>query len=242
MLLNPFCLFQKSFRYSLLLLIFFTATALTTAAQKYKLGQRVELNVDDKGVWYKGYIKEVQGFESGNGYYLVHLDEGVPQYGGGTEFTVTTRYFGMMRPEGGKADPNPANCTFGPPPGNFTNSSPASLDLFKRIVYNRLNMLATGVGGYPKQIGLTFLSFDQAKAYKNTVSVVPGRGAQRINDAAPPNATIYPASMKYIVCEDYNPGITRKTVETKWEFFIDRFGEWTASKTAFDKTTPMEQK
>jgi hypothetical protein len=225
---------------SLLFLVLLLVTTLAVSAQTYKLNQRVELNVDDKGVWYKGYIKEVTGFESGNASYLVHLDQGVPQYGGGTEFSVTSRYFTLMRPEGGTANANPGNCTFGPPPGTFTNSSSASVALFKRILYNRVNMLATGVGGNPARIGLTFVSFDMAKAYKNTVSVVAGRGAQRINDAAPPNAIMYPASIKYIVCEDYKPGIMRKLVETKWEFFIDRFGEWSASQAAFDKTTPLQ--
>lgn len=232
--------FTSPKRLSSFLLVCFLLTTLSSLAQKYKLNQRVELNVDSKGVWYKGYIKDVQGFESGNGYYLVHLDEGVPQYGGGTEFTVTPRYFTLMRPEGGAANTNPGNCTFGPPPGTFSKNAPASVPLFKRILYNRLNMLATGTGGYPARIGLTFLSFDVAKAYKNVVSVVPGRGAQRINDAAPPDATIYPASITYILCEDYNPGQQRKRVEAKLEFFIDRFGEWNASQGAFDKTTPLQ--
>jgi hypothetical protein len=92
------CSFARSV-YFILLISFLTTTAFTSAAQKYKTGQRVELNVDDKGVWYKGYVKEVQGFENGTGSYLVHLDQGVPQYGGGNEFSVTNRYFGMMRPE-----------------------------------------------------------------------------------------------------------------------------------------------
>jgi hypothetical protein len=225
--------------YVLQLFVFICAT-LTISAQKYKVNQRVELNVDNKGVWYKGFIKEVQGFENNNGYYMVQLDQGVAAYGGGNSFMVTERYFTLMRPEGGSANPNPGNCSFGPPPGTFTGSSPATVPLFKWIVYNRLNLLATGVGGYPSRIGLTFLSFNVAKAYKNTVSNVAGRGAQRLNDAAPPNATIYPATIKYIVCEDYNPGIMRKMVETKFEFFVDRFGEWSASQPSFaDKITKI---
>jgi hypothetical protein len=225
---------------STLLFVLLLALSFPASAQKYKLNQRVELNVDDKGVWYKGYIKNVSGFESCNGSFLVHLDQGVSEYGGGTEFTATPRYFTLVRPEGGTADVNPGNCSFGSPPGTFTNTSPASVALFKRILYNRVNMLATGVGGNPARIGLIFLAFDVAKAYKNTVSVVPGRGAQRINDAATPNAIMYPASIKYVVCEDYKPGIMRKMVETKWEFFMDRFGEWSASKVAFDKTTQLQ--
>lgn len=233
---------SKNFSFLIQLLFFVLGITLTVSAQKYKLNQRVELNVDDKGIWYKGYIKEVQGFENNNGSYKVLLDQGVPQYGGGTEFMVTERYFNLMRPEGGAANPNPANCSFGPPPGEFTGNSPASVSLFKYIVYSRLNLSATGVGGYPSRIGLTFLAFNAAKAYKNTVSVVPGRGAQRINDVAPPDATIYPATMKYIVCEDYNPGVMRKMVETKFEFFIDRFGQWSASQPAFaDKTTKITE-
>ena len=234
------CSLSEQTRNHFFLLLLFLLSSLFATAQKYKVNQRIELNVDNKGVWYKGYVKEVQGGESGTASYLVHLDKGVDTYGGGTEFMVTPRYYGQLRAEGEAANPNPANCSFGPPPGTFTNSSPASVALFKRVLYNRLNMLATGVGGYPKQIGVSFLSFDVAKTYRNTVSVVPGRGAQRINDAAPPDAVMYPASIKYILCEDYNPGIMRKMVETKWEFFIDRFGEWNASKgSIYDVTTPL---
>jgi hypothetical protein len=207
---------------------------------KYKVAQRIELNVDGRGVWYKGFIKEVHFAPNYAGYYLVHLDKGVDTYGGGTEFTVSNTYLNLMRPEGSTADTKPENCAFGPPPGTFTDTSPASVALFKKIVYDKQMMLVNGTMTRPVRIGITFLSFDVAKAYKNTVSIVPGRGAQRINDAAPPNAIIYPATIKYIICEDYNPGIQRRMIEAKHEFYISRFGQWTSSEGAFDKISVLE--
>jgi hypothetical protein len=200
----------------------------------------VELNVDGKGIWYKGFIKEVNFGAGYSGYYLVRLDKGVDVYGGGNEFMVSSGYFNLMRPEGNKGETDLKDCSFVPPPGTFTNRSPASVALFKRIVYDKKMMFVNGSIGRPVRIAISFLSVEMGKSYKNTVSVVPGRGAKRINDAAPVNAVIYPATVKYIICEDYNPGIERKMVEAKHEFYIDRFGKWTSSEGAFDKISVLE--
>jgi hypothetical protein len=63
----------------------------------------------------------------------------------------------------------------------------------------------------------------------------------RLNEYAPANTSIYPATVKFIICEDNNPGITRKMIETKYEFFVDRFGEWNASQPWYmDKISVLE--
>jgi|GEM_PF-6597927 len=148
--------------------------------------------------------------------------------------------FDQIPSAGSYNDSITTECKFGPPQGNFTDASPASTALFKRIVYDKVNMLATGIGGNPKRIGLTFKLVQNTKNYQNKVTVYPGRGAQRINDAAPPNAMIYQATVKYIVCEDYSPGISRKMVETKYDFFIDRYGKWNASQLGSSIVTILE--
>ncbi len=223
----------------LLLLIAFFASSLTSSAQKYKVGERVEVDVNGDGKWVKATIKEVNFGPYVNGDYLVRLD--APDAIGGIEYTFLSNHFNQIRAMGSTTNSITSNCSFGPPPGTFTNSSPASIALFKHIVYDKLNNFATGVPGSPVRIGLSFLSFETAKAYKNTVSVKPGRGAVRINEAAPADATVYPATVTYIICEDYHPGIKRKKVETKYEFFMDRFGKWNASQLGYvDKTTVLE--
>lgn len=231
---------RKYLRLLFLLFVISGGININSYAQKYKVGQRVELNVDGKGVWYNGFIKEVDFSPNYSGSYLVHLDKGVDTYGGGKEFAVTSAYFNLMRPEGSNAGTTPSSCYFAPPPGTFTNKSPASVALFKRIVYDKRMMFVNGTIGRPVRIAISFISFETAKPYKNTVSLVPGRGAQRINDAAPVNAIVYPATIKYILCEDYNPGIQRKMIETIHEFYIDRFGKWTSSEGAFDKISVVE--
>lgn len=174
--------------------------------------------MDNKGVWYKGYVKEVQEGESETASYLVHLDKGVDTYGGGTEFMVTPRCYGQLRAEGEVANPNPANCSFGPPPGSFTNSSPASVSLFKRVLYNRLNMLATGVGGYPKQIGVSFFLLTcprhtrtPFRLYPDAVLSVSTMQLHRtlLNIRRRSNAFFAKITI---------PASCAKMVETKWEF------------------------
>jgi hypothetical protein len=235
-----YSLLPKPVLHYILLFILVLGVSLKTTAQKYKIGERVELNIDAKGIWYKGFVKDAQGFQYNNGYYLVRLDNAIDATGS-IEFTVGTSSYNLMRAEGTKGSSPAYNCSFGPPPGTFDKSSPASIALFKRIVYNKRSNAATGAGGNPNSIGLSFLSFNLAISYKNTVSIKPGRGAVRLNEYAPANATIYPATVKFIVCEDNNPGVSRKEIETKYEFFVDRFGEWNASQPWYmDKTTVLE--
>jgi hypothetical protein len=228
----------KSLLPSLLLILAVFINIPDIVAQKYKVGDRVEVDVAGNGNWVKATIKQVNFGPYVNGDYLVKLD--APDAIGGTEYTFFNNQFNLIRVQGESTNSITTECKFGPPQGNFTDASPASTALFKRIVYDKVNMLATGVGGNPKRIGLTFKLVQNMKNYQNTVTVYPGRGAIRLNDAAPVNAIIYRATVKYIVCEDYSPGIARKMVETKYDFFIDRYGKWNASQLGSSSVTILE--
>jgi hypothetical protein len=223
----------------LMLYIFsFLGFSQTSIAQKYKVGDRVEVDVEGNGNWVKATIKQVNFGPYVNGDYLVRLD--APDAIGGIEYTFLSNKFNLIRLQGSNTNSITTDCKFGPPAGTFTDASPASTGLFKRLVYDKVNMLATGVGGNPRRIGLTFKVVQNTKTYKNTVTVYPGRGAMRLNDAAPVNAIIYSTTLKYIVCEDYSPGISRKMVESKYDFFIDRYGKWNASQTGSSTVTILE--
>jgi len=232
-------LLLKSVAPRLLLFTLCLGCSLAGSAQKYKAGERVEVDVNGDGKWVKATIKEVNFGPYVNGDYLVRLD--APDAIGGIEYTFLSHHFNQIRAIGSATNSITSSCVFGPPPGTFSDHSVASTPLFQYIVYNKLNNFATGAPGSPVRIGLTFISFETAKAYKNNVSVKPGRGAVRINEAAPADAMVYPATITYIICEDYHPGIKSKKVETKYEFFIDRFGKWNASQLGYvDKITVLE--
>lgn len=233
----PYSLLKTILPFFLLALALF-ANPTDSVAQKYKVGDRVEVDVAGNGNWVKATIKQVNFGPYVNGDYLIRLD--APDAIGGMEYTFLNNQFNLIRLPGSNTNSITTECKFGPPQGTFTDASPASTALFKKIVYDKVNMLATGVGGNPKQIGLTFKLVQNTKNYQNTVTVYPGRGAIRINDAAPVNAMIYRATVKYIVCEDYAPGISRKMVETKYDFFIDRYGKWNASQLGSSTVTILE--
>ena len=128
--------------------------------------------------------------------------------------------------EMGAAQPAVAECTFTVPPGDTSKTAKASEQLFKHKVYDIYHILANGTGSAPLKVGVTFLSFQVSKPFTNIVRVDPGRGAYRVNDAAPANATIYPVKSEHIVCEQYRDRTTRRRVANKYACFKNRDGEW----------------
>ena len=171
----------------------------------------------------------------------------------GNEYTHFKYEFNLIRAVGDTktgppSEPDPTvsqdavlpACTFAPPPGTFNKDSKPSEALFKREIYDRYLWTVNGTTTAPKQVGLAFLSFKTGASYKNTVSVVAGRGAQRIHDGAPVNAIIYPVETKYLVCEEYSTGLSRKLVISKYQFFIGKDGEWTLSGDPYATTTPVD--
>lgn len=119
-----------------------------------------------------------------------------------------------------------AECSFEPPAPEHSNTAPFSANLAKREIYDGYKMSANGTLSAPLKVGVKFLSFQLASSYKNTVRNVPGVGAKRINDAAPPNTTIYRVKSKHIVCEEYSDGVQRRQVTSDYDCFKNRDGEW----------------
>jgi hypothetical protein len=125
-----------------------------------------------------------------------------------------------------KADKQNAECRFEPPAPKHSNSDPFSANLAKRELYDGYKSYANGTLSAPLRVGVQFLSFQVVSPYKNIVENIPGVGAKRINDAAPPNATIYRVKSKHIVCEEYSDGVYRKQVTSDYDCFKNRDGEW----------------
>lgn len=132
-----------------------------------------------------------------------------------------------------------ADCSFIAPAGDTSKTANPSEQLFKRKIYYIYNVLANGTGSVPLKVGVTFLSFQVSKPFTNTVRVDPVRGALRINDAAPVNATIYPVKSKHIVCEQYRDSTMRKQVENKYACFKNRDGEWVCGADGVPKITQL---
>lgn len=124
------------------------------------------------------------------------------------------------------ASPQKAECSFEPPAPKHSNSDPFSANLAKREIYDGYKLFANGTLSAPLKVGVQFLSFQVVGPYKNIVKNIPGVGAKRINDAAPPNTTIYRVKSKHIVCEEYSDGVYRKQVTSDYDCFKNRDGEW----------------
>jgi hypothetical protein len=119
-----------------------------------------------------------------------------------------------------------ATCSFDPPGPKSSNSDLFSANLAKRVIYDRYKMFANGTLSAPLRVGVQFLSLQIDKSYTNVVRNVAGVGAQRINDAAPPNVTIYRVKSKHIVCDEYRDGVQRREVTSDYDCFKNRDGEW----------------
>jgi hypothetical protein len=135
------------------------------------------------------------------------------------------------------------DCNFEPPAPKYANTAPFSVVLAKRNLYDGYSRKVNGTSMAPSRVGVNFLEFKALTPYKNTVRIDPGRGALRINDAAPPNVTIYPVKSVHIVCEVYTTGTTRYKVESEYDCFVDRHGEWACGSSGKlpPKITQMNQ-
>ena len=74
--------------------------------------------------------------------------------------------------------------------------------------------------------GVTFEAFSVGAPVKNVVRTVPGRGAQRLNDAFPPNAAMYPVRTTYVLCDQYRSGPERFRIVTGNYCAVDRNSQW----------------
>jgi hypothetical protein len=78
----------------------------------------------------------------------------------------------------------------------------------------------------PLRAGVAFQTFDVGAPITNRVTVVPGQGATRVTNGAPPNTALYPVKTRYMVCEEYRDGTTRRLIENHFYCFKDRDQAW----------------
>jgi hypothetical protein len=142
-------------------------------------------------------------------------------------------------PDGENKTADLGECDFTKPDTDTSPAAKPSEQLFKAKIYRIYGVLADGTGMAPLRVGVTFESFQMGRAFTNVVKVDPGRGAYRVNDAAPVNAAIYPVVSKHIVCEQYRDGIQRRRVENKYACFKNRDGEWVCGADGIPKTTQL---
>lgn len=121
---------------------------------------------------------------------------------------------------------NSAECSFEKQPPS-SSAMKYSLPLIKSLLYERYSFeKETGGLSSPLDIGVKFLDIKLLGSYTNTVTVVPGRGAQRKHDGAPVNATVYRFHAKYIVCRKYSDTIRRTQYESDFACFKAKNGAW----------------
>lgn len=146
----------------------------------------------------------------------------------------------------GKAPPTASGAPQGaaetcpaPPPGPVANSAPAAAATFKRKIYDGYAMTVTGGVSAPLRVGVTFEAFRMDSPVVNTVSNVPGVGATRVTNGAPPNASLVPVSSRHIVCEQYRDGVQKRRVESDYFCFKSAAGDWACGGTGVPRITQL---
>lgn len=124
-------------------------------------------------------------------------------------------------------------------PAVVANTDPASDKVFRRKIYDNYAMSANGTLSAPQRVAVTFERFAVGRPINNKVTVEPGRGAVRYNDAAPPNVPIHPVESSHVVCEQYRSGPDRRRVEGKYECFMSRHNEWSCGSAGPSKITRL---
>ena len=142
-------------------------------------------------------------------------------------------------PSGTNNNNQSAGCNFNALPALDVHA-PFSEALVKSALYERYSFEPnTGGLSSPLAVGITFSNINLLGSFKNTVTVVPGRGAQRKNDVAPVNATIYRYHAKYIVCRKYNNATRRTQYENENVIFKASNGNWQSFTDSSTKTTEL---
>jgi hypothetical protein len=119
------------------------------------------------------------------------------------------------------------DCPLNEPPGRVTRTTPAAVELFKRVIYENFSSRAKSPSvTAPLKVGVTFREFEMGKPFINRVRVDPGRGAVRTHDGAPVDATVYPVRVKFNLCQEYAKSIGQSVEESEYACFKDKFGDW----------------
>lgn len=101
-------------------------------------------------------------------------------------------------------------------------SRPASVALLKQVMesghtFQRSAYLWTGV---------TFESFSVGATVRNKITMRPGVGPERVTDAAPVDAALYPIRATYVLCHQYSSGPDQTRIKTGNYCFVSRTGNW----------------
>ena len=228
-----------------------------TAVKVFKVGDRVEMNVandvQSEDRWIKGTVTEIIYSDDGRilSYKVMRDGEYVQQFGNLAR---------VIRPldDGGEANTPPEKANPPTPTADADNFGadgdcdyqkyPAlgaggrfSETLIKNALYERFGY-ETDTGGLssPLAVGVTFLNIKLGGSYTNTVTVVPGRGAQRRYDGAPVNATIYQFHAKYIVCRKYKNTTRRTQYDGENVCFKAANGNWECPPNGDQHTTDLK--
>jgi hypothetical protein len=118
------------------------------------------------------------------------------------------------------------SCPMNEPPGTVTKTAPASVQLFKRVIYERAAAKVNpGSISAPTRVGVTFLEFTLGAPYKNTLTS-PRFGDKRLHTGAPVNAMIHPLKTKEMLCELHGSEVRRTVEEVSRDCFNNRDGDW----------------
>ena len=125
-------------------------------------------------------------------------------------------------------------------PPSISNTAPFSDAVFRRKVYDGYAMRVNGTTTAPLAVGVTFESVQLGEPITNAVRVEPGRGALRLNDAAPPNTMLYPVTSRQLVCEQYRDAVKHRRVEAVEHCFISRDKAWACGVFGALKITQID--
>lgn len=228
-----------------------------TAIKVFKVGDRVEMNVandiqnDDR--WIKGTVTEIIYTDDGRilSYKVKRDGEYVQQFGnlarvirplvgGGETNTTTEKEETKVQTDDADNSDADGDCSFEKYPA-LGSSNRFSEALVKSALYGSYSF-ETDTGGLssPLAVGITFLKIQILNSYTNTVTIVPGRGAQRKHDGAPVGATIYRFHAKYIVCRKYSNATRRTQYESDNVCFKAKNGNWDCPVDSVPQITELK--
>lgn len=135
------------------------------------------------------------------------------------------------------------DCPMAVPPGSVSKDARASAQLFKRVIYERAAaVINPGSISAPKQVGLTFLEFQEGEAYENTLTS-SRFGDKRLHTGAPAGEMIYPLKTKELQCDLHGREVRRTVSEISYSCFKGKSGEWTCpgrtTKTLESRLLPL---
>jgi hypothetical protein len=121
------------------------------------------------------------------------------------------------------AAPLPAECPFNKDYGNVSNKAAASANLFKSVIFKWQESTQNFY-----DFGLTFLSFQMGKSFKNRAI---GNGRKDV-DTAPVGATIHNVKAKELICQKSSTITKRWVREIEYACYKSEYGEWVCKNGA----------